>query len=61
MSINEKITNLNTQIQWFYSDDFNLDKAEVNYRTATKLAKEIEADLDNLKNKIEILSKDFAQ
>ncbi|MBQ2638436.1 hypothetical protein IJF89_02030 [Candidatus Saccharibacteria bacterium] len=61
MSINEKITNLNTQIQWFYSDDFNLDKAEVNYRTATKLAKEIEADLDNLKNKIEILSKDFAK
>lgn len=55
MSINEKITNLNTQIQWFYSDDFNLDQAEAKYKEASELAKEIEEDLGNLKNKIEMI------
>ncbi len=61
MSINEKITKLNTQVQWFYSDDFNLDQAEAKYKEASELAKEIEKDLDNLKNKIEIIAKDFSK
>ncbi len=60
-TINAKITKLNEQVQWFYSDDFNLDQAEENFRAASKLAKEIEEDLDNLKNKIEILSQDFTK
>ena len=61
MSINEKITKLNTHVQWFYSDDFNLDQAEAKYKEASELAKEIEKDLDNLKNKIEIIAKDFSK
>ncbi len=61
MSINEKITKLNEQVQWFYSDDFNLDKAEENYKAATALAKEIEEDLATLKNNIEIINKDFTK
>ena len=60
-TINAKITKLNEQVQWFYSDDFNLDRAEENYKNAANLAKEIEKDLDNLKNKIEILSQDFTK
>lgn len=61
MSITEKINQLNSEVQWFYSDDFNLDQAEEKYKEATTLAKEIEKDLDELKNKIEILSKDFTK
>lgn len=61
MSINDKINQLNEQVQWFYSDDFNLDEAEKNYQEATKLAKEIEQNLNTLKNKIEIIDKDFTK
>ncbi len=61
MSITDKINQLNAQVQWFYSDDFNLDKAEENYKKAANLAKEIENDLTTLKNEIEIISKDFTK
>ena len=61
MSINEKITDLNNKIQWFYSDDFSLDEAEARYKEAAALAKGIEDDLSTLKNHIEILSKDFTK
>lgn len=61
MSITDKITKLNNQVQWFYSDEFNLDEAEKKYKESVELAKEIEKDLDNLKNKIEIIDKDFSK
>ena len=60
-SINTKITKLNERVQWFYSDDFNLDEAEKNYQAATDLAKEIERDLNDLKNNIELINKDFTK
>ncbi|MBQ6320666.1 hypothetical protein IJI17_00360 [Candidatus Saccharibacteria bacterium] len=59
LTLNDKITNLNAQIQWFYSDDFSLDLAEKNYKAALSLAKEIETDLSSLKNRITVLSHDF--
>ena len=58
-TLNQKIQTLNDQIQWFYSDDFSLDSAEQNYESALKLAKEIETDLADLKNRITVLSRDF--
>ena len=61
MSINEKINKLNNQVQWFYSDDFNLDQAENRYKESIDLAKEIETDLEELKNKIEIIDKEFSK
>ena len=61
MSINEKINKLNNQVQWFYSDDFNLDQAENRYKESIDLAKEIEKDLKELKNKIEIIDKEFSK
>ena len=61
MSITDKINQLNNQVQWFYSDEFNLDEAEKRYQEATDLAKEIEKDLGELKNKIEIINKDFTK
>ena len=60
-TINQKIEQLNSEVEWFYGDDFSLDQATEKYRTATSLVKEIEADLKNLKNEIEVIDKDFAK
>ena len=60
-SINQKLADLNTKIEWFYSDDISLDSASKNYKTAVALAKEIENDLENLKNDIKILGHDFTR
>lgn len=60
-SINDKITDLNEKVQWFYSDDFSLDHASENYKEAVNLAKEIETNLDELKNEIKIIDKDFTK
>ena len=60
-SLNEKISDLDAQVEWFYSDDFKLDEAVDKYKEAVKLAKEIENDLTKLKNEIEVLSEDFSK
>lgn len=61
MNLNQKIEKLDTEVEWFYSDDFKLDEAVDKYKAATKLAKEIEKDLNELKNEIEVLSEDFSK
>lgn len=61
MSLNKKIEMLDTQVEWFYSDDFKLEKAVDKYKDAVALAKEIEKDLTELKNEIEVLSEDFSK
>ena len=58
-TLNQKIEELNTEVEWFYSDKFKLDEAILKYEAATKLAREIEKDLNELKNKIEILKEKF--
>ena len=60
-SINQKIEELNTSVDWFYGDDFSLDSAAERYEEAVKLAKEIQKDLETLKNKIEVIDKDFSK
>ena len=59
--INEKITELNEKVEWFYGDNFKLDEASIKYKEATKLAKEIEEDLKNLKNEIKVIEEDFSK
>lgn len=59
-TINQKIECLNKDVEWFYGEDFNLEKASENYKESIKLVKEIEKDLNNLKNEIEVLSEDFS-
>ena len=59
--ITAKIAKLDQEVDWFYGDDFSLDQAVQKYESAVKLAKEIEKDLDELKNKIEVIDKDFAK
>ena len=60
-SINTKIDELNTKVEWFYGDDFKLESASANYRAAVKLAKEIESDLINLKNEIKQIETDLSK
>lgn len=60
-TLNSKIKELDQCIDWFYSDEFNLDEAEAKYKGAMTLAKELNTDLDELKNKIEILTEDFTK
>ncbi|MBQ9019838.1 hypothetical protein IJ096_00720 [Candidatus Saccharibacteria bacterium] len=60
-SITDKNSALDRQVEWFYGEDFNLDEATEKYKAAANLAQEIEQDLNNLKNDIEIISKDFTK
>ena len=60
-TLNEKITDLDNKVEWFYGDDFKLEEATDKYKETLTLAKEIEADLNNLKNEIEVLSEDFSK
>ncbi len=61
LSLNQKIAELDKQVEWFYSDEFKLEQAVENYKAAAKLAKEIEKDLAELKNEIEVLNEDFSK
>lgn len=58
-SLNQKIEELNKEVEWFYSDDFKLEDAIPKYEETTKLAKEVEKDLNELNNKIEVLKEKF--
>ena len=60
-TISDKISELKTGVEWFYSDDFKLEDASEKYKALTTLAKEIEGDLDNLKNEIKIIEEDFSK
>ena len=59
--ISDKISELKTGVEWFYSDDFKLEEASEKYKALTTLAKEIEGDLDNLKNEIKVIEEDFSK
>jgi len=61
ISLNQKIAKLDKQVEWFYSDDFNLEEAAIKYKDSIRLAKEIENDLTGLKNEIEVLAEDFTK
>lgn len=60
-SLNQKIEELDKNMEWFYSDDFNLDAAVEKYEKTLKMAKEVNEDLVKMKNKIEILAEDFSK
>jgi exonuclease VII small subunit len=60
-NVSEKIDELKTGVEWFYSDDFKLEDASEKYRALTALAKEIEKDLGELKNEIKVIEEDFSK
>ncbi|MBQ2672548.1 exodeoxyribonuclease VII small subunit [Candidatus Saccharibacteria bacterium] len=61
LNLNQKIAELDKKVEWFYSDEFKLEDAVSRYKEAIKLAKNVENDLNELKNEIEILSEDFSK
>ena len=61
ISLNQKIKNLDQEVEWFYSDEFKLEEATKRYKDTVKAAREIEKDLENLKNEIEVISQDFSK
>jgi exonuclease VII small subunit len=58
-SISEKTIKLNELVEWFDSDDFELEAALDKFAEAQKLASEIEADLSAMKNSITVIKKNF--
>ena len=60
-SLNASIAELDAEVAWFYSDDFKLEEAVERYQKAAKLAKQIESELQTLKNEIEVLAEDFSK
>lgn len=61
LSLNQKIDELDKQVEWFYSDDFKLEEATEKYKSAVAIAKEIKEDLETLKNEINVLAEDFSK
>lgn len=60
-TMNNKIEEFDQCVDWFYSDEFDLDEVEERYKKAIALAEDIQKDLSELKNNIEILEKDFTK
>lgn len=61
LNLNQKIEKLDKEVEWFYSEEFDLGQAVEKYKNTLKLAKEIEKDLDEMKNEIEVLAEDFVK
>lgn len=57
--INAKIQKLNDYVEWFEGDDFVLEQSIEKFNEAKKLADEIQADLNEFKNKITVVQKQF--
>jgi len=57
--INSKVQKLNEYMAWFEGDDFTLEASIDKFNEAKKLADEIQADLNDFKNKITVVQKQF--
>lgn len=60
-SINQKIEEIDKNIEWFYSEDFSLDIAVEKFKKTLELAKDVDMELSEMKNEIEILAEDFTK
>jgi exodeoxyribonuclease VII small subunit len=60
-SFKEKMSELEALLEWFDSEEVNLDEAVKKYEQALELSKELETELTSAKNKIEVLNKKFSR
>ena len=58
-TVQEKIAQLDELVAWFDSDEFSLEAATEVFKKAEALAREIEADLTELKNEVQIVKASF--
>ena len=60
-TINQRIEDLNKEVEWFYGDDFSLDEAVEKYKTTLSHAKSIKKDLETIKNEVIKIEQDFTK
>jgi len=60
-TLNKKMAELDAIVAWFDGEDFKLEDAMDNFKTAEKLAEEIRAELAEFKNEIIVLKQKFDQ
>lgn len=58
-SVQEKLSELSELVGWFQGTSFKLEDAVEKFKSAEKLADEIEKDLTKLKNDIKVVKKKF--
>jgi len=58
-TLQEKLTELDTLVDWFNNEDFALEEAVEQFKKADTLAREIEEDLAKIKNEITVLAERF--
>lgn len=58
-TIAQKTAELSGLVDWFDSEEFELESALEKFRQAEKLAVDIETDLVQMKNEIKIIKKKF--
>lgn len=59
LTISQKLEQLEQLVSWFDSEDFVLEKALEQYKSAEKLADEITEELNSLQNEVTVLKKRF--
>lgn len=59
LTIQEKIAQLDELVAWFDGDEFSLEAATDVFKKAEALAREIEADLTELKNEVQVVKASF--
>jgi exonuclease VII small subunit len=60
-TINERISELNKEVEWFYGDDFSLDQAVEKYKETLAHAQSIQKDLQSIKNEVVKIEQDFTK
>jgi exodeoxyribonuclease VII small subunit len=60
INVADRLVQLGELVAWFESDEFTIEKALKKFAEAEKLAKGIDDDLTQFKNKITVLKKDFS-
>lgn len=58
-SVQDKLAELSELVGWFQGNSFKLEDALTKFKSAEKLAEEIEKDLTKLKNDIQVVKKRF--
>lgn len=60
-TIEAKMNELREAAAWFESDEFSLTTASEKFEAASKLAREIEHDLQKMENQITVLKRSFEE
>ncbi len=58
-TVQGKIEALRAHVAWFDGDDFSLEASLEKFKEAEALAREIEAELAELKNEVEVVKRSF--